>query len=92
MNIIRPLKYFLLLGTVALSFSGLARADANVSSATARSSPGWLRTGIVYEIYPRDFSAAGNLAGVTAKLDELHDLGVTILWTMPIHPRVRASS
>jgi glycosidase len=67
-----------------ISFS--ARADANVSAATARPSPEWLRSGTIYEIFPRDFSPAGNLAGVTAKLDELKDLGVTVLWTMPIHP------
>ena len=66
--------------------SASVRADADVSAATARPSPEWLRTGTIYEIYPRDFSPAGNLAGVTAKLDELHDLGVNILWTMPIHP------
>jgi glycosidase len=56
------------------------------SHLSARTSPAWLRDGVVYEIFPRDFSAAGNLDGVTARLDELKDLGVTILWTMPIHP------
>ncbi|HSY16764.1 MAG TPA: alpha-amylase family glycosyl hydrolase [Candidatus Acidoferrales bacterium] len=61
-------------------------ADVNVSSLAARSAPEWLRDGTVYEIFPRDFSAAGNLNGVTDKLDELHRLGVNILWTMPIHP------
>jgi glycosidase len=61
-------------------------SDQDVSAATARTSPDWLRSGTIYEIYPRDFSTAGNLAGVTAKLDELHALGVNILWTMPIHP------
>ena len=59
---------------------------ADVSAISARPSPEWLRSGTIYEIFPRDFSAAGNLAGVTAKLDELKDLGVTVLWTMPIHP------
>jgi cyclomaltodextrinase / maltogenic alpha-amylase / neopullulanase len=68
-------------------FSAAARADdASFSNVAARPSPDWLRTATIYEIYPRDFSAAGNLAGVTARLDELHDLGVTILWLMPIHP------
>ncbi len=57
-----------------------------VSQQTARTSPGWLRDGVIYEIFPRDFSRAGNLNGVTAQLDQLRDLGVTILWTMPIHP------
>jgi cyclomaltodextrinase len=52
----------------------------------ARTAPAWLHDGIVYEVFPRDFSAAGNLNGVTVKLDELKKLGVNILWLMPIHP------
>ena len=46
----------------------------------------WVRDGVVYEIYPRAFSAQGNFNGITARLDDLKDLGVTILWLMPIHP------
>ena len=79
-------KTFLAIGTALILVPAAVQADADVSGATARPSPEWLRAGTIYEIFPRDFSAAGNLAGVTAKLDELHDLGVTILWTMPIHP------
>ncbi len=41
---------------------------------------------IFYEIFPRDFSPEGTLSGVTAKLDRLQKLGVTVLWLMPIHP------
>jgi cyclomaltodextrinase len=63
-----------------------ARAESDVSGTAARPSPDWLRNGTIYEIFPRDFSPAGNLDGVTAKLDELHGLGVTVLWLMPIHP------
>jgi cyclomaltodextrinase / maltogenic alpha-amylase / neopullulanase len=61
-------------------------AGMDVSGVTARPSLDWLRSGTIYEIFPRDFSEAGNLDGVTAKLDELQSLGVNILWTMPIHP------
>ena len=63
-----------------------AQADGDFSGVAARSSPDWLRSGTIYEIFPRDFSAAGNLAGVIAKFDDLKRLGVNILWTMPIHP------
>ena len=63
-----------------------ARADVDVSAGKARPAPAWLRDGIVYEIFPRAFSANGDLAGVTARLDELKDLGVDVLWLMPIHP------
>ncbi|MBI1737739.1 MAG: alpha-amylase, partial [Acidobacteria bacterium] len=53
---------------------------------TARAVPDWVRTAVIYEIYPRTFSATGDLRGVEARLDDLKKLGVTILWLMPIHP------
>jgi hypothetical protein len=59
---------------------------ADASKQPARTPPAWLRDGVIYEIFPRDFSSAGDLNGVTAQLDRLKDLGVTILWTMPIQP------
>ncbi len=62
------------------------RADGDASRLPAQSGPAWLRQGVIYEIFPRDFSSAGNLGGVTAKLDELKTLGVNILWLMPVHP------
>ena len=86
MNLAGSIRIFLPLATAAILSTSPACAESDLSAATARPSPDWLRAGTIYEIYPRDFSTAGNLAGVTAKLDELHDLGVTILWTMPIHP------
>ncbi|HEV7890357.1 MAG TPA: alpha-amylase family glycosyl hydrolase [Pyrinomonadaceae bacterium] len=64
----------------------LARqADASKASARA-GTPEWVRGGVIYEIYPRDFSEKGNFEGVTAELDRLKNLGVNILWLMPIHP------
>ncbi|HLP16921.1 MAG TPA: alpha-amylase family glycosyl hydrolase, partial [Bacteroidota bacterium] len=52
----------------------------------ARKSAPWVKTGIIYEIYPRAFSPEGTFAGIEKKLPELKSLGVTILWLMPIHP------
>jgi glycosidase len=64
-----------------------ARRQRDVSKEPARSTaPRWVREGVIYEIYPRQFSEAGNFAGVTAQLDRLKGLGVNILWLMPIHP------
>ncbi len=48
--------------------------------------PSWVREGVVYELFPRDFSPEGNFNRITARLDELKDLGVNIVWLMPIHP------
>src|SRR5688500_8903958 len=59
----------------------------DVSKERARATaPAWVRGGVIYEIYPRQFSAEGNFAGVTAQLDRLKELGVNILWLMPVHP------
>lgn len=80
----RIISSFLL--AACLCQSQLAAWAQDFSQVQARHSAAWLRDGVIYEIFPRDFSAAGNLNGVTAKLDELKDLGVNILWIMPIHP------
>ena len=53
---------------------------------TARPHAGWIRSGVIYEINPRTFSATGDFKGVEAGLPHLQELGVTILWLMPIHP------
>jgi len=58
----------------------------DLSKEFARPVRDWVRDGVVYEIYPRAFSPQGNFNGITARLDDLKDLGVTILWLMPIHP------
>src|SRR5262245_54881791 len=70
------------LACVLLS-SGIAPRQ---TTPAARQTPAWLRDGIIYELFPRNFSSEGNFNGVTAKLDELKDLGVTIIWLMPVHP------
>ena len=60
--------------------------DSALASQPARTSPDWLKSGVVYQIFVREFSPAGDLNGVTARLDDLHTLNVNILWLMPIHP------
>jgi glycosidase len=72
---------------VALQSAAHARQQRDVSKESARAgTPAWVRDGVIYEIYPRDFSEKGNFEGVTAELDRLKELGVNILWLMPIHP------
>jgi cyclomaltodextrinase / maltogenic alpha-amylase / neopullulanase len=62
------------------------QADPAIASRPARSSPKWLKSGVIYQVFVRAFSASGDLNGVTARLDELHALGVNIVWLMPIQP------
>ncbi|MGI9067870.1 MAG: alpha-amylase family glycosyl hydrolase [Pyrinomonadaceae bacterium] len=89
-QIIRSLNRIVLILAVVLSVClaapPQARIENHVSKQQARPVRDWVRDGVVYEIYPRAFSQQGNFNGITARLDDLKDLGVTILWLMPIHP------
>lgn len=74
---------------------GLSLALVSVVSAEqpiARHSPEWLRDGVIYEVNTRTFSAAGNFRGVTEQLPRLKELGVNIIWLMPVHPAGRERS
>jgi cyclomaltodextrinase len=68
-----------------LALFAVSAAAADTRPA-ARAAPDWLRDGVVYEIFPRAFSPAGNFKGIVPQLDRLKALGVTVIWLMPIHP------
>lgn len=70
-------------------FALLALAAALGGQQTARNAPGWVRSAVIYEVFPREFSPQGNFEGVRAQLDRLKKLGVTVLWIMPVHPMGR---
>ena len=84
---IRSRTLWLVIFCLALGSSSASLGqDRNVSKELARASRPWVRDGVIYQIFPRNFSQEGNFKGVTAQLDRLKELGVTILWLMPIHP------
>ena len=62
------------------------------SKENARSSQDWVKDGVIYEIFPRAFSQKGDFNSITTDLDRLQNLGVTVLWLMPIHPIGRVKS
>ena len=41
---------------------------------------------VIYQVNIRAFSAGGNLAGVTARLDSIRALHVNVVYLMPIYP------
>lgn len=40
----------------------------------------------MYEVNERAYSATGNFAGITARLDSIQALGINVIWLMPINP------
>jgi glycosidase len=74
------------------SFTMALLAGCLVAGAAVRAEVPGLGTGdgpdrqVIYEVNVRQFSEAGNLAAVTDELPRLKELGVDIVWLMPIHP------
>ncbi len=71
------------LGGGAMSQEPPAR---DFSKENARPSREWIKDAVIYQIFPRQYSAKGDFNSITADLDRLKDLGVNVLWLMPIHP------
>ncbi|MGM9821955.1 MAG: alpha-amylase family glycosyl hydrolase [Muribaculaceae bacterium] len=53
---------------------------------TAINHAGWSRNAIIYEVNLRQYTADGTLQAFDKELPRLKELGVDILWFMPIHP------
>lgn len=45
-----------------------------------------LRNATIYQIFPRNYSVAGNLNAITKDLPRLSDLGIDFIYLLPIHP------
>lgn len=41
---------------------------------------------VMYQVNPRVFAPSNSLQAVTARLDSIADLGVNVIWVMPIYP------
>ncbi|WP_016956046.1 alpha-amylase family glycosyl hydrolase [Catenovulum agarivorans] len=48
--------------------------------------PEWTKNAVIYQINTRQFTQEGTFNAAAKQLPRLKDLGVDILWLMPIHP------
>lgn len=64
-----------------------AKAEDNLGNLKASSpSPEWLENAVIYEANLRQGTPTRDLKGLQRELPRLKDLGVDIIWLMPIHP------
>lgn len=76
MKSITTLAALALLGSVAAAIPARAAVPA----------PDWMDNAVIYEANLRQGTAERNLKGLQKELPRLKDLGVDIVWLMPIHP------
>lgn len=48
--------------------------------------PDWTDNAVIYEVNIRQYTPEGNFKAFTEHISRLKDLGVDILWLMPVHP------
>ncbi len=56
----------------------------------ADTAPGWWRSAVIYQVYPRSFrdlsgDGVGDIAGITEELPHLADLDVDAVWLSPFY-------
>ncbi|MCS7014269.1 MAG: alpha-amylase family glycosyl hydrolase [Chloroherpetonaceae bacterium] len=74
------------IGTILFFLRGYAKLPKALPNELAFPSPDWVKDAVIYEVFVRNFSAEGTFKALEAKLPELRDLGVSVIWLMPIHP------
>ncbi len=82
----KPFLAAVLICLLAVVFRAQEVPSRDVSKEKARASADWIKDAVIYQIYPRQYSAKGDFNSITSDLDRLKDLGVNVLWLMPIHP------
>ena len=88
-------KFAIFSGLFAMLFSSCAdkqtesqarTLDLTPTDTTSVNHPEWSRSAVIYEVNMRQYSDDGSVKSFTPQLNRLSDLGVDILWFMPIHP------
>src|SRR5215213_4528885 len=63
-----------------------APAAATTAAAAGVSHPAWSRNATIYEVNVRQYTPEGTIAALRTHLPRLRELGVDILWLMPVQP------
>jgi glycosidase len=65
---------------------GVSPATAPATAASSLAAPSWMSNATVYEVNVRQYSQAGSFNAVAADLTRIKNLGVKVIWFMPIYP------
>jgi cyclomaltodextrinase len=65
---------------------GSGRPLEDYSQHTIKKPPAWAQKGVLYQIFPRVFTEEGTFRALQVKLNYIKNLGVDVIWLMPIFP------
>lgn len=70
--------------SLAAAVSLFSAGAYTLAGSQARPSPEWFRKGVMYQILPRAFTNEGTIKAAEAKLGELADMGITVVYMCPV--------
>lgn len=79
------MKKILILLLSVLCLAGCHRTAPEVNITNVRHAD-WVQQAVIYQVNVRQFTDEGTFAAAEKHLDRLADMGVDILWLMPVHP------
>jgi 1,4-alpha-glucan branching enzyme len=89
-KMLQIIAFLLTAFVVAAAFVGCSRtktkAQAKAKPYSMVVTPEWAKNAVIYEVNTRQFTPQGTFKAFSAHLPRLKELGVDILWFMPIHP------
>lgn len=90
MNHVKILLCFLCAAFLACSAPEQDQTADNVQSETMTPGkikvPEWAKNATIYELNIRQFSEEGTFQAIRPQLGRLADMGIDIIWLMPVHP------
>ncbi len=51
----------------------------------------WIDSAVIYEIYVKTYSLDGDFTALTNRIQQIKNLGVNVIWLMPVHPSPQLS-
>lgn len=78
-----------LIAAIAAPFGATARKikkQVQVKPTASAPAPEWMDSAVIYEVNLRQGTPEGTLKAMQRQIPRLKDLGVDILWLMPVHP------
>lgn len=83
----KAISIILTLILIALSLSGcISKTNTAETNKTITRQPEWIKNSVIYEINIRQYTKEGTFKAFREHLPRLKDMGVDILWFMPIYP------
>lgn len=76
----------ILVMVVTLAIILVPKIRSNATLVSNSPTPSWIQSATIYEVNIRQFTAEGTFDAFRQHLPRLQDLGVDVLWLMPIHP------